>query len=116
MASAARVVLVTHPARGARAFARELVERRLAACVQLLPIHSVYRWRGRVESARELLLSIKTTAARTAALERHVRAQHPYDTSEFVVLAPAHVEARYLAWLRAETLPERASRPGTRTR
>ncbi len=103
MAAPARVVLVTHPVRGARAFARELVERRLAACVQLAPLASVYRWRGRVEAARELLLSIKTTAACVAALERHVRAAHPYDTPELVVLAPQHVEARYLAWLRAET-------------
>jgi len=107
----ARVVLVTHPVRGARAFARELVRRRLAACVQLVPIASVYRWRGRVEQAREALLAIKTVRAQLAALERHVRGAHPYDVPEFVVLVPSAVAAPYLAWLGAETrAPRRAAR------
>lgn len=102
--AAARIVLVTHPPRGAAAFARTLLERRLAACVNLVPLSSVYRWQGRVERAREVQLVIKTAAARVAALERHVRAVHPYDTPEFVVLA-ARAEARYLRWLVAETRP-----------
>ncbi len=106
----ARIVLVTHPLRGAQAFARELVTRRLAACVQLVPLTALYRWRGRVERARELRLEIKTTAARLAALERHVRATHPYEVPEFVVLDPARVGASYLDWLRAETA-ETAERP-----
>jgi periplasmic divalent cation tolerance protein len=100
---AARVVLVTHPLRGARAFARGCVERRLAACVNLVPVASVYRWKARVESAREVLLVVKTTSAALARLERHVRAAHPYECFEFVVLAPDHVERKYLAWLAAET-------------
>ena len=103
MPTAARVVLLTHPARGARRFARGLVERRLAACVQLVPIVSLYAWRGKLEEAREVLLSIKTTAACAKALERHVRATHPYEVPEFVVVACEHVERRYLAWLRDET-------------
>ncbi|MEQ1893971.1 MAG: divalent cation tolerance protein CutA, partial [Planctomycetota bacterium] len=81
---AARVVLVTHPARGARAFARALVERRLAACVNLVPVGSVYRWKGKVESTRELLLVVKTTTGALARLERHVRAAHPAECFEFV--------------------------------
>lgn len=104
----ARIVLVTHPPRGARAFARGLVAQGLAACVNLVPLSSVYRWRGRVEGARETLLVIKTSAARVVALERHVRAEHPYDTPEFVVLASAHVEARYSRWLTESTRPPRA--------
>ena len=95
----ARIVLVTHPPRGARAFARALVELRLAACVNLMTLESVYRWRGRVEGARETLLVIKTTAPRVAAPERHVHAHHPYDTPEFVVLSAARVAPRYLRWL-----------------
>jgi len=101
--SAARVVLITHPARGARAFAHGLVEKRLAACVNLLAFESVYRWRGAVEGGRERLLVVKTTAAKLAALERHLARAHPYDLPECVALAPARVERRYLAWLRAET-------------
>jgi periplasmic divalent cation tolerance protein len=100
---AARLVLVTHPVRGARAFARALVEQRLAACVQLGAIESVYRWRGRVEAARERWLVVKTSAARLAALRRHVRAAHPYELPEFVVLAPSALEPRYARWLAAET-------------
>ena len=109
----ARIVLITHPARGARAFARTLVERRMAACVNLLPIASVYRWRGALEEAREVLLIAKTSAARLSALERHVVAEHPYEVPECVALDPARVEPRYLAWLRAETQPRSAS-GGTR--
>lgn len=110
----ARVVLVTHPARGAQAFARRLVERRLAACVNLVPLASVYRWHGEVERAREVLLVVKTVAARLAALERHVREEHPYDCPEFVVLAPHHVAAPYLRWLVEETRPLRTARTSSR--
>ena len=102
--SAARIVLVTHPPRGAAAFARALVERRLVACVNLVPLVSLYRWQGRIERAREVQLVIKTTPARLAALERYVRAEHPYDTPEFVVLA-ARAAASYGRWLAAETSP-----------
>ena len=106
--SSARVVLVTHPPRGARAFALRLIERRLAACVNLTPISSLYRWRGKVEGAREVLLFVKTTAARVRALERWVRAEHPYECPEFIVLAPQHVALRYLRWLGGETRPDRS--------
>ncbi|MSR63835.1 MAG: divalent-cation tolerance protein CutA [Planctomycetes bacterium] len=101
--ASARVVLVTHPPRGAQAFARGLVGARLAACVSSVRLASQYRWRGKIESARETLLVIKTTAARLRALERHVRAEHPYECPEFVVLAPSAVAASYLRWLAAET-------------
>ena len=103
--SAARLVLVTHPSRGAAAFARGLVEQRLAACVNLVPLTSVYRWKGAVERAREVLLVVKTTAPRIAALEQRVRGTHPYECPELVVLAAEHVAAPYLRWLAAQTRP-----------
>jgi periplasmic divalent cation tolerance protein len=103
--SQARIVLVTHPPRGARAFAHALVEKRLAACVNLVPLSSVFTWRGRIESARETLLVIKTTRPRLPALARHVETQHPHDTSEFVVLTPSEVAAKYMRWLGASTVP-----------
>lgn len=103
--SRARVVLVTHPVRGARAFARRLVERRLAACVNLVPLASVYRWRGKVERAREVLLVVKTASRRVRELERCVLHEHPYECPEFVVLEPAHVASGYLLWLVEETQP-----------
>ena len=110
MASSARVVLCTHPRRGARAFARGLVQRRLAACVNLVPIESVYRWRGALEEAREVLLVAKTTVACVPELERVLRHEHPYDVPECVVLEPARIEPRYLAWLRAESRPRARSK------
>ncbi len=108
--SAVRVVLITHPRTGARAFARGLVERSLAACVNVVPVSSVYRWCGAVEEAREVLLVVKTRAGEVRALERHLAREHPYDVPEFVALAPGHVERRYLAWLLAESGPSAGRR------
>lgn len=107
----ARLVLVTHPREGAGAFARALVEARLAACVNRLPVTSVYRWEGAVQEDEEVLLVVKTAAGRLADLERHVLAAHPYDVPEFVVLEPGAVAAPYLAWLEgAVQAPGRSSR------
>ena len=98
-----RIVLVTHPRDGADAFARDLVERALAACVNLIPVQSIYRWKGAVEEDPETLLVIKTTAARLPALEDALTERHPYDVPECIALAPDRVEPGYLAWLCAET-------------
>jgi periplasmic divalent cation tolerance protein len=99
----ARLVLITHPRRGARAFARRLVEERLAACVNRLPVESTYRWQGALEEASEVLLVLKTTVPRLAALERFLAREHPYQVFESVALDPVRVAPRYLSWLRAET-------------
>lgn len=101
----AAVVLVTVPdLETGRRLARGLLEERLAACVNLVPgVTSLYRWKGALEEAGELLLVIKTLRARVGALEARVRALHPYTVAEFVVLEPAHVSAPYLDWLVAET-------------
>ena len=109
------IVLVTHPRRGARAFARELVEQRLAACVNLVPAASLFLWRGDVDVASETLLIVKTRSGRVRALERHLAAEHPYDVPECIVLDPVHVERRYLAWLRSE-LAESEKRTPRRAR
>jgi periplasmic divalent cation tolerance protein len=101
--SEARIVLITHPVEGAEGFARGLVDRRLAACVNLLPVHSVYRWQGTIESEDERLLVVKTRAGRVDDLERHVASEHPYDVPELVVLDPARVARDYGAWIVAET-------------
>ena len=106
----ARVVLITHPVHGAAAFARTLVEERLAACVNRIRLQSVYRWRGAIEEADEVLLLVKTSAVRLAALERALPRLHPSELPEFVALDPARVEARYRAWLLAETVPRRGRR------
>ena len=97
----ARIVLTTAPDREvAERIARGLVERRLAACVNLLPgVRSVYRWKGEIEEADEVLLVAKTAADRLEALETALKELHPYDVPEVVALEADRVEARYLAWL-----------------
>jgi len=83
--------------------ASALVEDRLAACVQIVPATSVYRWRGTVERAAEHVLHIKTRAEFADAVEARVRALHSYDLPELIVLPVAGGSAEYLAWVRAET-------------
>lgn len=84
----------------AAALARTLVEERLAACVNVLPVMtSVYRWKGGIEEDREQQIVIKTTAARLAALEARLAALHPYELPEFLVLQVDQGSAAYLAWV-----------------
>jgi len=87
--------------RQARAIARALVEERLAACVNVLPgATSVYRWQGKVEESREVLLLIKSTTARARRLEARVKALHAYELPEVLTLKVAGGSAAYLRWLR----------------
>ena len=83
------------------ALARTLVEEGLAACVNVLPpMISVYRWKGAVEQDREQLLIIKTAVHRLGALEARLKALHPYDLPEFLVLPTAGGSSAYLTWVR----------------
>ena len=97
------VVLVTCGSRAeARRIARNIVTQRLAACANLMesPVQSVYRWKGRVEEAREFLLLIKTSRRRLAALRAEVEKLHSYDVPEFIALPIVAGSRRYLSWLR----------------
>jgi len=77
-----------------------LVNRRLAACVQILPeIKSVYVWQGEVQREKEVLLLAKTTRANFEALEREVRAIHSYETPEIIALPLVAGSEPYLDWL-----------------
>ena len=98
---AAIVVLVTAgSAEEAARIGRTLVEERLAACVNVVgPIHSIYRWEGAVEDAREWLLVLKARAADFGALEARVRALHSYAVPEVLALPVYGGAAAYLAWL-----------------
>ena len=85
----------------ATALARTLVEERLAACVNILPVmSSVYRWQGRVELDREQQLVIKTETSRVGALEARIRQLHAYDLPEFLVLTATGGSSAYLDWVR----------------
>ncbi len=84
----------------ARQLADGLVADRHAACVNILPgLTSVYGWQGRVESAAESLLLIKTRAANFPALELYIKARHPYDVPEIIAIPVLAGSAEYLAWL-----------------
>jgi len=100
-------VYTTWPATAdAEAAGRTLVERRLAACVNILPgMISHYRWEGKVERAEETVMIIKTRASLAGAVSDAVKELHSYDTPAIVVLPLETVEKSYLGWLLAETDP-----------
>lgn len=96
------VVLVTcASAPEARKIARALVERRLAACGNLVrtPVESIYRWKGKVERAQEVLLLIKSSRKHFRALEAQVKRLHSYDVPEIIVLPIAAGSGEYLEWI-----------------
>jgi periplasmic divalent cation tolerance protein len=100
--SANIVVLVTcGSAREARRLGTSLVRKRLAACVNMLssPVRSLYRWKGKVESAKEFLLLIKTTRKIFPALEREIQRLHSYDVPEIIALPIVKGFSAYLKWL-----------------
>lgn len=100
------IVLISCGSRAeARRIARALVEARLAACVNIVEarVESIYRWNGKVERARELLLIVKSSRKRFAALEAQVRQMHSYDVPEIVAVPIERGSRAYLAWLDEST-------------
>ena len=100
------LILCTCPhATEAEALAELLVEKRLAACVSVVPgMWSTYRWEGRIERAQELLLLIKTTADRFDAVKDCIVSSHPHAVPEVLALDVFAGLDRYLDWVRAETV------------
>ena len=101
MTTEKRIVLTTAGSREeAQRIARALVDRQLAACVNLLgPIESIYRWKGQVEEAQEWLLLIKTTAAGFAAVRDAIRELHSYELPECIAIDITDGSPDYLRWL-----------------
>ena len=95
------IVLVTAPdLKTARKLAKAALAARLIACANLVPkIESHYWWQGKMETGKEVLMILKTTRTRLAALEKLILAKHPYDTPEFLVLPLSQGNRRYLDWL-----------------
>jgi periplasmic divalent cation tolerance protein len=96
-----RIVLsTTGTLEEARKIAHALVERKIAACVNIVPsIESVYRWEGKVETAQECLLIIKTIEGACERLEKTLKDLHSYDVPEFVVLGIQDGSQAYLEWI-----------------
>jgi periplasmic divalent cation tolerance protein len=99
------LVLTTFPQReAAESLARELLAARLAACVQIgATVHSLYHWRGEIETADETPVAIKTRAGLYPQLEAAIRAVHPYELPEIVAVPITHGLPAYLDWITAET-------------
>jgi periplasmic divalent cation tolerance protein len=99
-----QVTTTTDSGPAAERIASELVNRRLAGCVQIVgPIQSVYRWQGAVERAEEWLLLIKTTTERYAAVEAAIRELHSYEVPEIIATPITAGSDGYLTWLRDQT-------------
>jgi periplasmic divalent cation tolerance protein len=105
--SDAMLILCTGPdADSAARIADALVEERLAACVNRLPgVTSVYRWQDAVHEDAEILLLVKSTAARLDALKARLLELHPYDVPEILAIDIADGHGVYLDWLRAAVAP-----------
>ena len=101
------LVLTNLPDRAAaEKLADELIGQRVAACINILaPCRSVYRWKGAVQHDEEHPMLIKTTHERYPALERALRAGHPYELPEIIALPVEHGLPAYLEWVAAETKP-----------
>lgn len=101
------LVLTNLPDRGvAERLADVLIERRLAACVNILaPCRSVYRWKEALQHDEEHPMLIKTTSERYAALEQTLRAGHPYELPEIIAVPIERGLGAYLSWVEAETTP-----------
>ncbi len=95
------VMVTCGSAKEAKRIARRLVDARLAACVNIsaAPVQSIYRWKGKVETAKEVLLVVKTTQKRFSALEREIRRLHSYDTPEIIALPIVGGSRAYLRWI-----------------
>jgi periplasmic divalent cation tolerance protein len=97
-----RVVLVTCATlEEARKIAREVVEKRLAACVNVVThaVESFYTWEGKLENGSEYLLMMKTSEERLEELQKEVLRLHSYDTPEFIVVPVVGGSQAYLTWL-----------------
>lgn len=95
------ILVLTTVANEAQAgeLARSIVAAGLAACVQMQPIRSVYRWKGEVHEEPEWRLMIKTAAAKYARVEQHIKANHAYETPAIVRVAITGGSRETLAWI-----------------
>lgn len=114
MANCVLLVTCPNPEVGER-IARELVEKRLAACGNVTtPVTSVYRWQGKVQRESEVQLILKTRRILVNACVRAIRELHPYEVPEIIALPIIGGLSEYLGWIESETSvvkrPRRASR------
>lgn len=94
----------TYPNREeARSAAEEAIANKLAACVNIVEIDSLYTWKGRLEDAKEFLAIYKTTAPKVDKLRKFIQKKHSYEVPEIVTISPSDVFEKYLEWLLLST-------------
>ena len=109
MPESVRVLLCTCPADAVEALAGGLLKRRLVACVNAVPgVTSRYWWKGKLEREDEVLLLMKTAAARVPEVIDALKELHPYDTPELLALPVAEGAGPYLDWVRTASGPRDA--------
>ena len=87
----------------AKKMGHQLIESRLAACVQIQEgVHSIYRWEGKICEGNEVLLSAKTVADKWMDISNFIQSHHPYDLPEVIAYAPEKYESLYGKWVQAE--------------
>lgn len=102
----ALVVLVTASSVDeARQIAQGLLDSRLAACVNVVPVESLFRWEGAIQQEAEALMIIKTRAGAFDRLAQAIKAAHSYDVPEIIALPIAAGSAEYLKWIEDEVTP-----------
>jgi len=103
-----RLVVVTAPAASAEPLARKLLLERLVACVNFVRgVRSLYWWNGKLDKARETLLVFKTAARNIPRLLARIRALHPYDVPEILVLEVEVANPPYVKWVLREARPKK---------
>ena len=87
----------------ARSAAKEAISKKLAACVNIVEVKSLYTWKGKFEDADEFLAIYKTTASKVIKLRNFIRSRHSYEVPEIVTLTPSDVSKKYMEWLVSST-------------
>ena len=97
------VVFITIPRNKGSTLASKILERKLAACINILPVKSIYWWKNKLEEDEEELLIIKTTITRFEELIEEVKKHHPYEVPEIIAFPITACNTEYCNWIRKET-------------
>ncbi len=105
---AVAVVFITAPRGKGEEIAQKLLEKRLAACINIAPVKSLYWWKGSIEKDEEELLVVKTSMRRLEELVEYVKKVHPYEVPEVIALPVVACLGSYCSWAREETKAKQA--------